>query len=822
MPLRKSSLALSLVLSLALGSEALAQSGCSNIVTGAVLTAGQWNQCFAAKQNVLGYTPLNIAGGVMTGKLVTTASQSGFAGLQLPHGIAPSSPINGDMWTTTAGLFVRINGVTFSFSSSANVAGPASATDNAIARFDGTTGKVIQNSIPTISDNGTVTINPTASTINKALSITQTTQNTGGLTAGELDLNEIIASNGVQRGPSGSTMLPFADNVVSGLKITFNEQTNAGGFQIPLLVRLNHTVPTMIWGAADNNYSDHIGIAVQVYSSAADTSATGNGAGVYGMNPAVWFGAGAVHSNMVSVNADLNIDAAAVVQYAAGIRLQRQGLGSATLGDSAITTFTNSGVGWTNFVTFNETFNAQSIKTTGNIFTAEFAFTVANFANLANMTVTGDILNFPHAVLTGSGSLTLNRSSTATASLPTLTNNIMLRSFAGANTAGIFQNFTYGSGAASVPIFVGSRSRGTAPDARTATQSGDALVTFSGAGYGTSADSSTTGGMSAFAEENFTNTANGTNVTIFTTPIGSTAATTRMRVSAAGVLDLSQNTTAIASLPASESGTIFHVTGADGAVTRATLDAFGTTASGTLNFRHARGTAASPTATQSGDTIGSTFAKGRGNAGAYLVNAGSGFVMIATENYTTNGGARLDFYSTSNGANVTTARGSVEDDGGLTWPRAVTGGSKGAGTINAQGYYLNGALLMAPGIAEFKTTVDFNTTNTDYPIAITLPAGYSRWMVNTVFVSGCSASITTATAGLFTAAAGGGTALVAGASALTVSSSAENTNANAQTHTVLATSGTQSFNATTIYYRVANPQGSAATCTVTVQLRPVS
>lgn len=34
------------------------------------------------------------------------------AGLRLPHGVAPGAPVNGDIWTTTTGLFVRINGVT--------------------------------------------------------------------------------------------------------------------------------------------------------------------------------------------------------------------------------------------------------------------------------------------------------------------------------------------------------------------------------------------------------------------------------------------------------------------------------------------------------------------------------------------------------------------------------------------------------------------------------------------------------------------------------------------------------------------------------------
>jgi len=44
--------------------------------------------------------------------VLTAASVAAAAGLNLPHGTAPSAPVNGDIWTTTAGLFVRVNGVT--------------------------------------------------------------------------------------------------------------------------------------------------------------------------------------------------------------------------------------------------------------------------------------------------------------------------------------------------------------------------------------------------------------------------------------------------------------------------------------------------------------------------------------------------------------------------------------------------------------------------------------------------------------------------------------------------------------------------------------
>lgn len=57
---------------------------------------------------------LTIAAAVITAAqlLTTVASATGSAGFRLPHGAAPTSPVNGDVWTTTAGLFCRINGVT--------------------------------------------------------------------------------------------------------------------------------------------------------------------------------------------------------------------------------------------------------------------------------------------------------------------------------------------------------------------------------------------------------------------------------------------------------------------------------------------------------------------------------------------------------------------------------------------------------------------------------------------------------------------------------------------------------------------------------------
>jgi len=45
-------------------------------------------------------------------KVITAASTTSQAGFNLPHGAAPSAPVNGDLWTTTGGMFTRVNGVT--------------------------------------------------------------------------------------------------------------------------------------------------------------------------------------------------------------------------------------------------------------------------------------------------------------------------------------------------------------------------------------------------------------------------------------------------------------------------------------------------------------------------------------------------------------------------------------------------------------------------------------------------------------------------------------------------------------------------------------
>lgn len=58
------------------------------------------------------YEVLTSQSATMAGKFTTVVTTAGGAGLNLPHGTAPTSPTNGDVWTTTSGLYARINGST--------------------------------------------------------------------------------------------------------------------------------------------------------------------------------------------------------------------------------------------------------------------------------------------------------------------------------------------------------------------------------------------------------------------------------------------------------------------------------------------------------------------------------------------------------------------------------------------------------------------------------------------------------------------------------------------------------------------------------------
>lgn len=75
----------------------------------------------------------------VTAKPVFITPTTATASINLPHGVAPTSPVNGDEWTTTAGAFHRINGITKQVLYTADIA--------QIVEVAGTTQTMVANTI---------------------------------------------------------------------------------------------------------------------------------------------------------------------------------------------------------------------------------------------------------------------------------------------------------------------------------------------------------------------------------------------------------------------------------------------------------------------------------------------------------------------------------------------------------------------------------------------------------------------------------------------------------------------------------------------------
>jgi hypothetical protein len=126
------------------------------------------------------------------GKINTIASTTANAGLNIPHGNPPTTPVNGDIWTTTANLVVRLNGAnqsiptlglantfsgvnTFSANVSFSAANSSFGTATGAATYNFATGSTVNGATKTVN----IGINGVAgSTTNIAIGSTTGTSTT--------------------------------------------------------------------------------------------------------------------------------------------------------------------------------------------------------------------------------------------------------------------------------------------------------------------------------------------------------------------------------------------------------------------------------------------------------------------------------------------------------------------------------------------------------------------------------------------------------------------------------------------------------------------
>ncbi|MBY0565489.1 MAG: DUF2793 domain-containing protein [Hyphomonadaceae bacterium] len=140
--------------------------------------------------------------------------------------------------------------------------------------------------------------------------------------------------------------------------------------------------------------------------------------------------------------------------------------------------------------------------------------------------------------------------------------------------------------------------------------------------------------------------------------------------------------------PAPLSGSLLHVVGADGAVTRILTDIFGANAQ--FSFRRANGTPAAPSALLANDQIALFAAFGYGATG-YSAAARARMDYVASENWSDAAqGTDLVWYNTPNGSTTLTERLRIRQNGEIAVNANANVIADGAGHLRLRSYTVAG------------------------------------------------------------------------------------------------------------------------------------
>ena len=126
--------------------------------------------------------------------------------------------------------------------------------------------------------------------------------------------------------------------------------------------------------------------------------------------------------------------------------------------------------------------------------------------------------------------------------------------------------------------------------------------------------------------------------------------------------------------------------------------------------------------------------------------------------------------------------------------------------------------VLGPSFMTATQTVNMNSV-ADTAFSIVLPAGFTQYRLNVLYVFAASANLTTTPVqyAIYTAAGAGGTAIITPTSS-TVSTTTANTSGSAQ---YLSASISAYLNVATLYFRVTQALGSAATAKVAIGIQPI-
>ncbi|HXO70785.1 MAG TPA: hypothetical protein VN838_17630 [Bradyrhizobium sp.] len=254
-----------------------------------------------------------------------------------------------------------------------------------------------------------VTINPTVGTTNQGLVINQTLPSSGTAT-GPVLLNSITATNPGTLSMSNPGWDAFGqiNTQVNALRVNFattgGSGTNNGAFSVANFV----TAPAEAYGAA---------LGGTINGNAGPSVGMPGGNDFWGIIGYATVWPGASIGPLIGIEAEVGISNGGSATYRLGVGSNTQGPVQGSVLDAAF--YASSGgvtvpgsdpgalaVPWQHLMALISNIFGPAgspIAPTGDFFFSESPVTVAHFANLPNVTVTGNILDFPNMTIGGNG-----------------------------------------------------------------------------------------------------------------------------------------------------------------------------------------------------------------------------------------------------------------------------------------------------------------------------------------------------------------------------------------------------------------------------------
>ncbi len=267
----------------------------------------------------------------------------------------------------------------------------------------------------------------------------------------------------------------------------------------------------------------------------------------------------------------------------------------------------------------------------------------------------------------------------------------IVRSGSSANT--VVAVATYNN--SNVSVFSAVRARGTSASP-SGVQTNDTLGVYGFGGWGTGSvafSTSTTGRFIGVADENWTNSAQGTGLQFLVTPNGSTTPSTVMKIANTGRVGIGTTS------PAYPLTVVRGDNVNSAAVTAITYASslIGASPNSVFALVGSRGTEASPSAVQNGDDLGNLIFTGYG-ATAFGTEGGAAVHGIATGNWTDSSQpAELRFLTTAAGTSTDAVRMVISDSGNVGIATDIPSSFRlqVAGNVgpNASGFNLGSASL---------------------------------------------------------------------------------------------------------------------------------